>query len=114
MTPRHKWDSAGRDVVVLHQMARGKNSPSISPFPLKLETWLRACGIPHQSDFDEPFGPKGKTPWVTLNGVDTADSQLCLELLGRHFNKDLGSHLSEEDRAVARALHIMIEEHLYW
>lgn len=60
------------------------------------------------------MGPKGKTPWITLNGVDTADSQLCLELLTKHFNKDFSSHLTEQDRAIARAMQIMVEEHLYW
>jgi len=60
------------------------------------------------------MGPKGKLPWITLNGVDTGDSQLCIELLSRHFNKDLNSSLSEEQKATARALRIMAEDHLYW
>lgn len=51
---------------------------------------------------------------MTLNGVDTADSQLCLELLARKFNKNLSSNLSEEEQAAARAIQIMAEEHLYW
>lgn len=60
------------------------------------------------------MGPKGKTPWITLNGEEIADSQLCLELLARKFHKDCSSHLSSEDQAIARAFHIMAEEHLYW
>ena len=60
------------------------------------------------------MGPKGKTPWITLNGEEIADSQLCLELLARKFHKDGSSHLSSEDQAIARAFHIMAEEHLYW
>lgn len=28
-----------KDVVILHQFPRGLRAPSISPFPLKLETW---------------------------------------------------------------------------
>ena len=67
-----------------------------------------------QNDFENPFGPKGKTPWMTLNGVDTADSQICLELLAKHFSKDLSSHLTVEERSIARAFHTMIEDHLYW
>ena len=60
------------------------------------------------------MGPKGKTPWITLNGIDIADSQLCLELIAKHFNTDFSSHLTEQDRAIARAMQIMAEEHLYW
>ena len=36
------------NVVILHQMDRGVFAPSISPFPLKLETYLRMAGIPYQ------------------------------------------------------------------
>ena len=28
-----------KDVVILHQFRRGIRAPSISPFPIKLETW---------------------------------------------------------------------------
>ena len=104
----------------------------MSPFALKLETYLRMSGIPYevtgliinpgtdnlknfiQCDFDEPFGPKGKTPWITLNEDEIGDSQICLELLNRKFNKDFSSHLTAEEKATARAFQIMTEEHLYW
>lgn len=39
---------AGKDVVVLHQLDRGRFTPSISPFPLKLETYMRITKIPYQ------------------------------------------------------------------
>lgn len=35
-------------MVILHQFERGKHTPSISPFPLKLETYLRMTGIPYE------------------------------------------------------------------
>lgn len=60
------------------------------------------------------MGPKGKTPWMTLNGEDFSDSQLCLELLASKFGKDFSSHLTEAERAIGRAFQIMAEEHLYW
>jgi hypothetical protein len=40
--------SIDENVVILHQMDRGVFAPSISPFPLKLETYLRMAGIPYQ------------------------------------------------------------------
>lgn len=106
--------SAGKDVVLLHQLDRGVFTPSISPFPLKLETYLRMANISYENDFKDPMGPKGKTPWMTLNGEDFSDSQLCLELLASKFGKDFSSHLTEAERAIGRAFQIMAEEHLYW
>lgn len=37
-----------KDVVILHQFPRGLNLPSISPFALKLETYLRMAEINYQ------------------------------------------------------------------
>jgi len=111
---RQKWNAVGKNVVVLHQVQRGKFTPSISPFPLKLETYLRMAKIPYENDFDEPMSPKGKTPWITLNGEEISDSQLILEALAKKFHKDFSSHLTAEERAIARAFQIMIEEHYYW
>ena len=129
-----KWAKIGKDKVVLHQFSRGGVAPSPSPFPLKLETYLRMANIPYevfsffqfrfiqnivysfcvQCDFEEPFGPKGKTPWITINGQEIADSQLCLEFLAETFQKDFSSHLSPLEQATARAYQIMCEEHLFW
>ena len=57
---------------------------------------------------------KGKTPWMTLNGEEVADSQFCIDLLRRKFEKDMSSHLSPEERATAQAYRLMMEEHFYW
>ena len=45
---RKKWATVGKDVVVLHQIGRGRITPCASPFPLKLETYLRITGIPYE------------------------------------------------------------------
>ncbi len=38
---RKKWNNAGKDVVVLHQFDRARSCPNPSPYPIKLETFLR-------------------------------------------------------------------------
>ena len=37
-----------KDTVILFQLSRGQTVPSISPFPLKLETYLRIAKIAYQ------------------------------------------------------------------
>ena len=45
---KKKRDSLEEDVVLLHQLERGIFTPSISPFPMKLETYLRMASIPYK------------------------------------------------------------------
>lgn len=37
-----------RDTVIHHQMGRGPYAPSMTPFAVKLETYLRMARIPYQ------------------------------------------------------------------
>ncbi|XP_071545471.1 failed axon connections homolog [Panulirus ornatus] len=109
-----EWAKAGKDMVVLHCLPRGRITPHLSPFVMKLETYLRLAKIPYKLDFTEPFGPKGKSPWITFNGEEIGDSQLVMEHLGRQYKKDFSSKLTEEQKAVARAFYILMDEHLCW
>lgn len=67
-----------------------------------------------QVDFEEPLGPKGKSPWISLNGEEVGDSQLITEMLGPKYGKDFSSHLTAEQLAIGRAMRIMIEDHFLW
>ena len=111
---RQKWNSVGKDVVVLHSFPRGNSCLSLTPFPLKLETYLRMNNIKYVTEFKHFIGPKGKTPWITLNGTDIADSQLALEHLAQHFQIDMSHFLNKDERAISRAMRILMEDHLYW
>lgn len=111
---RRRWNNAGKDVVVLHIPPRGFFCPNISPFAVKLETYVRMAEIPYVVDHEEPFGPKGKTPWITLNGEDVGDSQMIIEKLAAKFGKEFDAHLSQEEKAVAHALRVMVDEYFFW
>ena len=111
---RQKWTSVGKDVVVLHCFPRGNSCLSLTPFPLKLETYLRMNNLKYVTEFKHFIGPKGKTPWITINGMDIADSQLAIEFLSEHFKIDMSNHLGKDERAVGRAMRILMEDHLYW
>ncbi|ODM86653.1 hypothetical protein Ocin01_20029 [Orchesella cincta] len=91
-----------QDVVILHTLPRGKPVPNPSPFAMKLETYLRMAKITYELDFENPWGAKGKTPWITLNGEHISDSQMIIERL-RNERKIVIGNYSEEQRAVARA-----------
>ncbi|XP_021946794.1 failed axon connections homolog [Folsomia candida] len=103
-----------KDTVILHCIERGKPIPSISPFVLKLETYLRMVDIPYQVDTTKPFGPSGKTPWISLNGVDMTDSQLIIEFLNKKYDKNPWENVSPEQKASARTVRVMLEEHFFW
>ena len=60
------------------------------------------------------MSPKGKTPWITHNGEDLADSQFCIDFLTKRLNKDMNGHLNKEQRAVARSMQKLVDESLYW
>lgn len=112
---RQKWDSAGENVVVLHQFYRAKTHPNASPFPMKLETYYRIAGIEYIVDFHQPMSDKGKSPWITFNKKDIADSQISLEHLIKQMpEKDISAHLSPEEKAVARGFRAVLEDHLYF
>jgi hypothetical protein len=57
---------------------------------------------------------KGKMPWITLNGVDVADSQFCIEYLTQAFGKDLSDHLSQAEKSISRAFSKLCDESLRW
>jgi glutathione S-transferase len=102
--------------LVVHQLPGAWGLPSISPFCLKLDLYLRMVGIPHQVVVDAtPFrGPKGKLPWIEHDRRRIGDSGLIIEYLENRFGCDANAGLTAAERAIALALRRLIEENLYW
>ena len=102
--------------LVVHQLPGAWGLPSISPFCLKLETYLRIVALPFRSVVDAtPFGgPKRKLPWIEHEGKKIGDSGFILEYLESRFGCDPDAKLSAAERAVAHALRRLVEENLYW
>ena len=90
--------------------------PTVSPFCLKLDAFLRMTGIEHQSiTVATPFaGPKRKAPWIEHEGRTIGDSTLIIEYLKERFGVDPDAHLTAEQRGIALAIQRLIEENLYW
>jgi glutathione S-transferase len=89
--------------------------PTSGPFPLKLITWLRMAKIDHEVVIanDPSKGPKGKSPWVEIDGVPMGDSSIIIAHLAERFGVDLDAHLSDEERARALMVQRMLEEHYH-
>ena len=93
-----------------------KGTPNPSQFCLKLETALRLAGVPHELwyEMDPAKGPKGKLPFIEIEGEKIGDSTLILYHLKDKLGVDLDRGLSEEQRALSHAVERMVEERLYW
>ena len=90
--------------------------PTVSPFCLKLDAWLRMTGIPHESiTAATPFaGPKGKAPWIELDGKKLGDSTFIVAHLAERFGVDPDAHLTPAQHGMAVAIQRLIDENLYW
>lgn len=102
--------------LVVHQLPGSWGLPSISPFCLKLDLYLRIADIPFQTVIDAtPFGgPKGKLPWIEHEGKKIGDSGFIIEYLESRFGCDPNAGLSAAERAVSLSMRRLIEENLYW
>lgn len=102
--------------IVVHQIPAGWGLPSIGPFCLKLETYLRMVNVPYRTVVDAtPFrGPKGKLPWIEYEGKKIGDSGFIIEYLEKRLGCDPDACLSVAERATSRALRRLVEENLYW
>jgi glutathione S-transferase len=106
---------SGQAPVTLFQfpLVWGRN---VSPFALKLETWLKLAEIPCNIQDTMSFGkaPKGKIPYIQDGDELIGDSSLIIEHLKatRGIDPDIG--LSERERSESLALQRLFEEHFYF
>ena len=112
---RREWDSEeNKDVVILHIVPRHPQSPSMSPYVLKLETFLRMHDVKYKLDHSIPMHPvTQKCPWITLNGEDVADSQHIMEFLLDKLSLTPKYDLEKnpKDKVLARGLRSILEDH---
>jgi len=108
-----------KDVVYLVQFPRADQMRSISPFALKLETWLRLNKIQYESVYSLKFGSKGQIPYIELNGEAIPDSNIIIERLRAKFSVANIDDFDKEKAAVVHGFKQMLEFHtcvcgFYW
>jgi hypothetical protein len=57
---------------------------------------------------------QGLIPFIKLNNFVVEDSQKCIEYLSQVMDVNLNAHLTEEQKAISRAVLKMTEEDLRW
>ncbi len=103
------------ELILFVPPGRAWGSPHMSPFCAKLETYLRMTDTPHQvkaANFQK--APKGKIPYVSLDGQMMGDSQLIIDRLEAAAANPLDADLSGEEAAIGRAVRRMLEEGTYF
>jgi glutathione S-transferase len=79
--------------------------PTVGPFALKLLAWLELAGLPYEQVFEANprKGPKGKNPWIELDGERIGDSEVIIDLLRKRHAIDLDDGLTPEQVAIGHA-----------
>ena len=102
-------------MIVLHQYPPSFNLPSLSPFCIKVEFFLKLAKLPYQIQVERnpAKGPKGKMPFI-VDGMEIADSSFILDHLIQKYQLDhLDIHCPMQ-KAQSLAFKTMIEESLYF
>ncbi len=89
---------------------------NVSPFCLKLEMLLTALDIPFdvEEETDPRKAPKGKLPFLKVDGQLLPDSELITQYLDERTQGKVYAGLSAADQAKGTALTRLAEDHLYW
>jgi glutathione S-transferase len=89
---------------------------SVSPFAIKLESYMRINKIPYTPVYGAPMSSKGMIPYIRLDdqesGEETADSNVVLSRIKKELGaKGSDADLQPEQRAMAHSVTRMLEEH---
>lgn len=103
-------------MIELHQFAPAFGLPNPSPFCMKVEGLLRLAGLPYStvSEDDPRKAPRGKLPYIVVDGRRIADSAAIAAFLRDEYGFDADEGLSDATRAEHRAFIALLEDRLYW
>ena len=87
---------------------------NVSPFCLKLETYLRMAGIEHEIVWNGSTrnAPKGKLPYIEDGDLILGDSELIIDYLIEKYGDPLDARLSAGQKAQSLAWRRLFEDSL--
>lgn len=102
-------------MITLYQTPVAWGTPNLSPFCFKLESYLRMTGLPYEVKLASlAQAPKGKVPYVEIDGKLMGDSQFIIEYLKGKHGDTLDAKLTPEQLAIGHSVRRMLEECTYW
>lgn len=102
-------------MITLYVSGPNFGLPDGSPFVSKLEILLKMAGLPYKTaTANFVKAPKGKIPYIDIDGQQMGDSTLIRWYLEKTKGVDFDPGLNEAEKAVAWAFEKMCENHLYW
>jgi len=114
-SPVHKQDFED-GLVYLYCTPRSPVIPSLDPYCLKVESWLRVADVKYEmvEHNMKLRSRKGQLPFVEVNGEEIADSTVIIRELSRRNAADLDEKLTSQQRGVASCASAMLENHFSW
>lgn len=102
--------------ITLYTLGGAFGMRNVSPFCFKVEMLLTQLGIPFEmvEEPDPRQAPKGKLPYVKIDGEVIADSDLITRKLDALTQGRVFGDLTPEQRGIGLGLTRLAEEHLYW
>jgi glutathione S-transferase len=103
-------------MITLFQYPTYWGMPNVSPFCMKLETYLRLANIPYTVKYTKNPGraPRGKLPFIKDGDTILADSGIIIGYLKKQYGNPLDQDLQPLQIAQGIAIQRMLEEHLYF
>ena len=102
-------------MITLHKYLPAWGLPDLSPFCIKVETYLRMRGLPFTSQVsDVRKSPKGKLPFIEDGTQKISDSRDILTHLERTADAPLDAGITASEQALSVAFRALFEEELYF
>lgn len=103
-------------MIVLTQFPTAFGLPNLSPFCMKVETYLRMTGLEYRVESlgDPRKAPRHKLPFIDDRGRRVPDSEHILAYLKATYGDPLDKDLSPADRALGHTIRRSLEEGFYF
>ena len=104
-----------KSTVTLHKYNAAWGLPDLSPFCIKVETYLRMIGVPFEPVVtDSRKAPKKKLPFVTDGDSVIDDSRDIIAHFEAKVAEPLDAGLGDRDRATSVAFRALLEAEAYF